>query len=192
MRVFIAGATGVIGTRLVPLLRSEGHQVTGMTRSPAKTALLNSLGADPVVCDVYNLKALRETLKLARAEVIIDELTDLPDDQARIQEFRDANDRIRREGTSNIIVAAGEAGVSRVLAQSVAWELPGEGGKAILDLERMILDTGGVVLRYGQFYGPGTYHVTELPPPPRVNIDKAARRTVPALGAPTGIITVTD
>ncbi len=192
MRVFIAGASGVIGTRLVPLLKSEGHQVTGMTRSPAKADILRSLGADPVVCDVYDLRALREALKLARPEAVIDELTDLPDEQARIREFSAANNRIRREGASNILIAAKEAGVNRILVQSVAWELPGEGGKAILDLERMVLDAGGVVLRYGQFYGPDTYHVTELPPLPRVNIDKAARRTVAALDAPTGIITITD
>ena len=192
MRILIAGASGVLGTRLVQLLTSQGHRVIGMTRSPSKLELLRSLGADPVVCNVFDSRALQEVVKLARPEVIIDELTDLPDDPARIQEFGVLNNRIRREGTANILAAAKEVGVNRVLVQSVAWTLPGDGEWAIRDLERMVLEAGGLVLRYGQLYGPGTYYIEKLPSPPRVQIDEAARRTVAALNANPGIVTIED
>lgn len=192
MRIFVAGASGVIGTRLLPLLTSQSHQVIGMTRSPGKLQLLRSLGAEAVVCSVFDYKALVEAVKLARPDAIIDELTDLPDDPARIQEYVALNNRIRREGTANILSAAKIAGANRVLVQSVAWTLPGEGQNAIRDMERMVLEADGIVLRYGQFYGPDTYYVENLPPPPRVHIDEAARRTVTALNASPGIITIED
>ncbi len=192
MRIFIAGASGVIGVRLVPLLASRGHKVVGMTRSAGKADLLRSLGADPVICDVFDQGALREALISARPDAIIDQLTDLPDDASRIGEYTDANNRIRREGTANILAAAKEVGLTRIMVQSVAWRLSGEGGRAVDDMEKMVLEAGGIVLRYGQFYGPGTYHVNELPKPPRVHIDEAARRTVDALDASPGIVSITD
>ena len=192
MRMFVAGASGVIGIRLLPLLTSQGHEVVGMTRSPGKARMLRSLGADPVICDVFNLGALKGVLKSARPETVIDQLTDLPDDPDRIPEFGPANNRIRREGTSNMLAAAKEAGVARVLVQSVAWTLPGEGGKATADMEKMVLDFGGVVLRYGQFYGPGTYYANKLPSPPRVHVEEAARRTIAVLGSLPGIVTIVD
>ena len=80
------------------------------------------------------------------------------------------------------------AGPARVLAQSIAWQLPGDGGAAVHEMEAMVLGAGGVVLRYGQFYGPGTYHQTEPPPPPRIHIDTAAQETVRALDAPPGVL----
>ncbi len=127
MRIFLAGATGVIGSRLVPLLLAEGHQVTGMTRSAGKADRLRELGADPVVCDVFDRDALREAIVRARPDAILHELTDLPDDAERIRELAAANNRIRREGTRNLLDAAEVAGANRFVAQSVAWELPGEG-----------------------------------------------------------------
>ena len=99
---------------------------------------------------------------------------------------------MRREGTANLLAAARAAGASRFLAQSVAWELSGASGAAVEELERATLDVGGVVLRYGQFYGPGTYHEDEPPTPPRIQIDEAARRTVAALEAPSGIVELVD
>jgi nucleoside-diphosphate-sugar epimerase len=119
------------------------------------------------------------------------QLTDLPDDEARLREWRGANARIRRQGTRNLLAAASAAGVERVLAQSVAWTIAGDGGAAVEEMEQMVLAAGGVVVRYGQFYGPGTYHPNE-PPPPRIHVDAAALRTVELLDAPTGIVTVID
>ena len=82
---------------------------------------------------------------------------------------------------------------ARYLAQSVAWELPGPGGDAVRELERATLEVGGVVLRYGRFYGPGTYSEgAKLPPPPRIHVNEAARRTVESLGAPSGVIVVAE
>lgn len=193
MRVFLAGATGVIGVRLVPRLVAAGHTVAGMTRSPHKADQLRALGAEPVVCDVFDRAAVRETVCAFDAECILHELTDLPDDPSRIQELAGLNARIRREGTHNLLDATQAAGSDRFLAQSVAWELPpGDGADAVRELERSVLQAKGVVLRYGQFYGPGTYHEREPPPPPRVHIDEAAARTVAALNAPSGVITVID
>jgi hypothetical protein len=74
--------------------------------------------------------------------------------------------------------------------QSVAWTIPGDGGAAVAEMEEMVLAAQGVVLRYGQFYGPGTYHPDEPPPPPHVDIDTAAVRTVELLDAATGIVTI--
>lgn len=186
MRVFVAGATGVIGVRLVPLLVAAGHEVAGMTRSPEKADLLRSLGAEPVIADVYD----RDSLGVIDADVVVDELTDLPDAEAELADFVGANARIRTEGTRNLLDAARD--VQRFLIQSVAWELGGAGGEAVAEMERMALDRGGVVLRYGQLYGPGTYHEGEQPGPPRVHIDEAARRTAGLLDAESGIVTVVD
>jgi uncharacterized protein YbjT (DUF2867 family) len=193
MRIFVAGATGAIGVRLVPRLLSAGHTVAGMTRSADRVELLQSLGAEPVVCNVFDRNGLREAVCAFGPETILHELTDLPDEEARVRELTERNARIRREGTRNLIAAAEAAGASRFLAQSVAWDLPpGEGRDAVRDLERQVLEVGGVVLRYGQFYGPGTYHEGDLPPPPRVQIDEAAKLTVSVLDAPSGVISIVD
>jgi nucleoside-diphosphate-sugar epimerase len=191
MRIFLAGASGVLGRRLVPLLVAEGHQVTGMTRSPDKVELLASLGAEPVVCDVFDAAAVVAVVVAARPDVVVHELTDLPDDAAQIAARPGANARMRREGTSNLIAAWRAAGAERFLAQSVAWTLPGDGAAAVAELEAQTLAIGGVVLRYGQFYGEGTYHPT-APEPPRVAIDVAAVRTVAALSAPSGVLNIVD
>lgn len=192
MRVFVAGASGVIGLRLLPLLVAAGHEVAGMTRSPAKVELLESLGATPLVCDVYDLDAVSEALAAFRPDVVLHELTDLPDDPSRIPELGAANSRMRRQGTRNLLAAAKAAGVQRFVASSVAWPLPGDGGAAVEEHERAVLDAGGVVVRYGQFYGPGTYFASAPPPPPRVHLDDAARRTLEALDASGGVITVVE
>ncbi len=190
MRIFLAGASGVIGVRLVPLLVRAGHEVAGMTRTPAKADTLRGLGADPVVCDVYDADGLLHEVVSFAPDLVLHELTDLPDDEASIA-GSSANARIRREGTRNLLAAAHAAGKARFVAQSIAWELPGEGAAAKTDLERMTLEEGGVVLRYGRFYGPGTYH-HEPPVPPRIHIDEAARRTVELLDVPSGIYPVVE
>ena len=192
MRVFLAGASGVIGLRLVPLLVAAGHDVAAMTRTQAKAEQLRGLGAQPVICDVFDLDALCEAVPAFGAEAVIHQLTDLPDDPAHIPELAGANARMRRQGTRNLLAAANAAGAARFVAQSVAWAIPGDGGAAVEEHEHAVLDAGGVVIRYGQFYGPGTYWETELPSPPRVQIHDAARRTLPALDQPSGVLIVTD
>lgn len=192
MRIFVAGASGVLGVRLVPLLVAAGHTVAGMTRSPAKADGLRALGAEPVVCDVYDATALTDAVVAFAPDAVVHELTDLPDDERALAEFRAANVRIRREGTANLLAAARAASTRKFLAQSVAWDLPGEGGAAKADLESAVLAADGVVLRYGQFWGEGTYHPDGPPPPPRVHVEHAARRTVAALDAPSGIVTIVD
>jgi uncharacterized protein YbjT (DUF2867 family) len=193
VRVFLAGASGVIGARIVPLLISAGHQVAAMTRSPEKAEALRALGAEPVVCDVFAADALLEAVMRFKPYVVMHQLTDLPDDEGRISEFGPANARIRREGTRNLIAAAQAAGAARFLAQSVAWPIPGDGGAAVDYLERAVLEIDGVVLRYGRFYGPGTFFEKREPPPPRVHVDDAAARSVAALSrADTGIVSIVE
>jgi nucleoside-diphosphate-sugar epimerase len=192
VRVFLAGASGVIGRRLIPLLVEAGHEVAGMTRSAAKADLVSRLGATPVVCDVFDLQGLRRAVIEYSPQAVMHQLTDLPDDSAQIAELASANARIRREGTRNLLAATEAAGAERFIAQSVAWRIPGDSGAAVDELEQMVLAHSGVVLRYGQFYGPGTYHADVLPEEPRIQIDRAAERTVGALAAMSGIITIDD
>jgi nucleoside-diphosphate-sugar epimerase len=190
MRIFVAGASGVIGSRIVPLLVARGHTVAGMTRSSGKVGVLRTLGAEPVVCDVYDAPALVGAVVAFAPELVMHQLTDLPDELTA--EGSGANARMRREGTRNLVAAARAAGAAKFMAQSVAWELPGDGAAAVRDLERAVLDAGGVVLRYGRFYGSGTYYEAELPPPPRIDVDSAAQRTVGALDADRGILTFVE
>ena len=192
MRVFIAGATGVIGIRLVPLLIANGHEVTGMTRSEEKADALRALGAEPAICDVYEADALRGAVVNAKADAVVHLLTDLPDDMAEIDGFTNANARIRREGTRNLLAAAEAAGASHFLAESLAARPDGVAGEAVDELERSVLAADGVVLRYGWLYGPGTYHERELPDPPRIHVDEAARCTALELERGTGIIDLVE
>ena len=122
MKVFLAGATGVLGVRLVPLLVEAGHDVVGMTRSPAKADLLTELGATPVVCDVYDTTALTAAVVDVAPEVVVHQLTDLPDRPEDLgPEVFAANARIRVEGTDNLLAAARAASASHFVAQSIAW-----------------------------------------------------------------------
>jgi nucleoside-diphosphate-sugar epimerase len=191
-RIFLAGATGVLGVRLVPLLIAKGHTVAGMTRSPGKVASLQALGAEPVVCDVFDGRALEEAVVAFRPDVVIDELTDLPDDVSLVSDYAAANARMRRVGSRNVLAAARAADTSRIVAQSVAWQLAGDGGVAVAEHERSVLAAGGVVLRYGKLYGPGTYYESEAPSPPRIHVDEAARRTVAALDTRSGVLTIVE
>jgi nucleoside-diphosphate-sugar epimerase len=193
MRIFLAGASGLIGIRLVPLLVAEGHEVRAMTRSPEKLDGLQDLGGDPVLCDVFDRDRLEETVIAFRPDVVMDQLTDLPDDVGELPQFSGRNNRVRDEGTRNLLRAARSAGAATVITQSVAWDLPSEEGRrAVLLHEQLVLDAGGVVIRYGQFYGPGTYWPGGPPPPPAIQIGAAARRTVPVLHAPPGIVVIAE
>jgi len=196
-RIFLAGGSGAIGRRLVPQLLAAGHQVTATTRQAAKTEDLRALGADPVVVDVFDANALRAAVVAAKAEIVIHQLTDLPAglDPSKMAEAVARNARIRDEGTRNLVEAARAAGVTRLIAQSIAWAYaPGsephaeadpldsgaEGGRAIsvggvIALERHVLGASpitGIVLRYGHLYGPGTG--AETAADPAVHVDAAA------------------
>jgi NAD(P)-dependent dehydrogenase (short-subunit alcohol dehydrogenase family) len=161
MRIFVAGASGVIGRALVPLLCRAGHEVAGMTRSPERTAAGAQLGAQP-------------------------------DDIKRLPLYIGRNNRIRTEGTRNLVAAAREAGALRFLAQSIEFSAPGV-GKAVAEHERLVLEFGGVVLRYGLFYGAGTFGGTRKPPiGPRIHVEAAARRTVEFLEAASGVYRVVE
>ncbi len=191
MRIFLAGASGVIGVRLIPLLVGDGHQVAGMTRSPGKTEMLRELGAEPVLCDVYDADALSEEVTRFGTELVMHQLTDLPDHADQIGDYRDRNNRMRTEGTRNLIAAMKAAGAERLIAQSIAWRPPA-GGEAVEGHERLVLDAGGVVLEYGTFYGPDTYGGDRVPDQPRIHVEEAARRTLELLQAPSGVYVVAE
>jgi nucleoside-diphosphate-sugar epimerase len=180
MNIFVAGATGVIGRPLVKLLRQAGHDVTGTTRSAGKIADIEKLGGKGVVADALDAEALRRAVIAAKPDVVIHQLTDLPDvsDPAQMVVAREKNSRVRIEGTRNLMAAAKAASVRRVIAQSIAFVYaPGkkpyrEGDPldeseaqrttiaGVKALEDAVLDTPGVdgiVLRYGRLYGPGTW-----------------------------------
>jgi nucleoside-diphosphate-sugar epimerase len=192
MKVLVAGATGVIGSRLVPRLVDAGHDVAGLTRSPEKIKLLQRLGALPIVCNVFDRRALRDMVTDFGPEAVVGELTDLPDDLNELASSRWRNDRMRREGMRNLLEAARAATAARFLAESIAWQLPGEPGKVVAQMERMVLEAGGVVVRYGRLYGPDTFYESDLPDPPRVHVDVAAERTAALLDAESGVVTIVD
>ena len=181
----------MIGIRLLPLLVADAHTVAGMTRSPEKIDELRALGAEPIVCDVLNAPALTDAITGFRPDAVLHQVTDLPDCVGELPAFAERNDRIRTEGTRNLVAAARTAGAGHFLAQSIAWRPPGRGG-VVDEHERVVLEIGGVVVRYGQLYGPGTFYETQLPPHPRIHVDAAARRTPPLMLAPSGVLVLAD
>ena len=192
MRVFLAGASGAIGRQLVPLLAGAGHEVAGTTRSEAKVELLRKLGAEPVIIDVYDAERLLDEVVAFGPELVMHQLTDLPQDPRQISEKAADNARVRTEGTRNLIAAAQAAEAPRFLAQSIAWRLPGDAHASVEEHERIVLDAGGVAARYGRFYGPGTYHEDDRPEPPYIHVAEAARRTLELLEAPSGVVEVVE
>jgi hypothetical protein len=191
VRIFLAGATGVLGRRIVPLLVADGDTVAGLTRSPDKAEYLRSLGAAPVICDVFDADALIAAVTSFGPMAVIHQLTDLPDRLDELADFGPRNDRMRTEGTRNLLAAARAAGAEHIMAQSIAWRPPGRGG-AVDELERQVLADQGLVVRYGQLYGPGTFYPDEPPLPPRIHVDAAANATPPLITAPSGIVLVTE
>jgi nucleoside-diphosphate-sugar epimerase len=191
--VFLAGASGVIGRKLTPMLVDAGHTVAGTTRSDEKAELVRGLGCEPFVIDVYDEQELRGLVVDWSPDLVMYQLTDLPDDAADIPERASANARIREEGTANLIAAAHAAGAERFLAQSIAWTpAAGNGSREALESQVLAYEGTGLVLRYGQFYGPGTYHEAEPPDQPRIEIGAAACQTVSSLEAPTGIVEIIE
>jgi nucleoside-diphosphate-sugar epimerase len=217
MRIFLAGAAGVIGRRLTPLLVLMGHQVTGTTRSADKAGQIEAMCGNPVVVDVFNADAVTAAVIASRPDVVIHQLTDLPSPPGT-PGYEDAlrrNARLRVEGTRNLMAAAQAAGVKRVIAQSIAFVYaPGETPRhesdpldvgaegirgitvqGVMALEEAVLlaaNIEGLVLRYGFLYGPGTWN--EKPArPPSLHVDAAAHAALLALirGAP-GIYNIAD
>src|SRR5215475_14784567 len=123
MKVFLAGATGAIGRRLVPMLLSAGHAVTGTTRLTTKAKELRSAGVEPVVVDVFDASALSAAILHAQPDIVIHQLTDLPPglNPSQMTEGTQRNARMRSQGTQNLVAAALGAGVHRLIAQSIAW-----------------------------------------------------------------------
>jgi 2-alkyl-3-oxoalkanoate reductase len=177
MRVFVVGASGAIGTRLVPQLIERGHEAIGTARSPDKAELLRALGADAVALDALDARAVREAVKRADPDAIVHQATALA--TARFgrnldRTFAQTN-RLRREGTDALLAAAREAGVHRFVSQSFAsYRYAREGGMvkseddpldptplpntvetnaAMRYLDEAVTNAGGIVLRYGGFYG---------------------------------------
>lgn len=192
MRIFVAGASGVIGIQLIPSLVRLGHTVAGMTRNTRKGQLVAELGATAVVCDIYDKTELQKRIGEFRPEMIISQLTDLPDKPEEMPSYAAKNNRIRTEGIGNLIDSASKAGSPRLVVQSVAWELPGNGGESVRMMEKNVLEYGGTVLRYGMLYGPGTFYEKELPPEPRVSVEKACQLTVEKMNSEEKIIEITD
>jgi nucleoside-diphosphate-sugar epimerase len=216
MRIFLAGATGVVGRRLALLLRDAKHDVTGTTRDPAKAIRLQTLGIKPIVVDAFDADALARAVVSAQPDVVIHQLTDLPNAPGTpgYAAGQEANRRLRIEGTRNLMRAAAMAGVGRVVAQSIAFVYaPGEGAReendsldvaaepprqftvqGVLALEREVLQTSGVagvVLRYGYFYGPDTWYA-EPPKPPSVHVDAAACVALLAIDKGDGIYNIAE
>jgi nucleoside-diphosphate-sugar epimerase len=197
MRIFLAGAGGAIGRRLTPLLCAAGHIVIGTTRSPDKAQAVAALGAEPVVVDVFEAPALERAVKAAAPDIVMHQLTDLPFAPGTPQ-YADGlarNARLRIEGTRNLAAAARAAGVSRLIAQSIAFVYaPGDGLRvesdpldatasvaAVKVLEETTLAMPeGIVLRYGYLYGPGTWYESPAKPP-SVHVDAAAQAALLAL-----------
>jgi UDP-glucose 4-epimerase len=192
MRVFLAGATGVIGVRLLPLMLADGHVIAAMTRTQSKLDGLRTAGVTPVLCDVFDQKVLVAAVRDFKPDVVVHQVTDLPDQIENLAEFLPRNNRVRSEGTQNLLAAAQAANVSDFLAQSIAWR-SGPGTGPVLDAhENAVVAAGGAVLRYGLFYGPETFFGKEQPPHPRIHVDDAARRTMPFLSGQRGIFTITE
>jgi 2-alkyl-3-oxoalkanoate reductase len=208
MRVFVAGASGVIGRALVPQLVAAGHEVTGTARSEERAEAVRAAGARAVVCDALDAEALRAAVTEAAPEVVVHQLTALPHRfDPRDREIYTATNRVRTEGTRNLIDAASAAGARRLVCQSIAFayapgarpevmdeDAPlalgspppfGDGVRAIEAMERAVLGAEGlegVVLRYGWFYGPGTFYADDGSVAHDVR-----RRRFPVIGKGTGL-----
>jgi nucleoside-diphosphate-sugar epimerase len=206
VRVFVAGATGVIGRRLLPMLIAAGHEVTGMVRSAQRIDALRAIGAEPAIADALDADAVRAAVGDARPDAIIHELTSLPPriDPRKLERDFALNDRLRSEGTRHLVAAAQAAGARRIIAQSIAFAYaPGPAGtlhaegdplfleapkpfrrsvEALRDLDAAVLGADGVVLRYGYFYGPGS----AISPEGSIAQD-VARRRLPIVGGGDGV-----
>ena len=205
MKVFVAGASGAIGQPLLRRLLAAGHEVTGMTRRSDRAEEIRAMGAAAVTCDVYDAAELDAAVAAARPEAVVHLLTALPERLDPRGRALAATNRVRREGTRNLIAAAAAAGAKRIVAESVAFVYVPQGGwvkgedepfaaggsgafgeasLAVADLERQVAEAPGiegVVLRYGFLYGPGTYYARG-----GSQAEDVRRRRFPIVGGGTG------
>jgi nucleoside-diphosphate-sugar epimerase len=211
MKVFVAGATGALGSKIVPRLVANGHQVVGMTRSPAKTTLIEQMGATAAVADGLDADAVGRTVGEAEPDVIVHQLTALTGslDLRKMEQSFALTNRLRTEGTDHLLAAARAVGAKRFIAQSYAgWTYERAGGlvkteddpldpnpvpaarttlDAIRYLEAAVTGADwveGVVLRYGGFYGPGTSMSLN---PDGEHIEMIRKRKFPLVGESAGI-----
>src|SRR5215470_17893253 len=182
MKIFVAGGTGAIGRPLIAELLAKGHALVALTRSPEKTQALVEKGIEPAIADVFDADAIKAVVSRAGPEIVIEQLTALPRTYTResMNAAAALNNRIRLAGGANVLAAAQAAGVRRYLRQSVAfYAIPGPGladedtplafdaspavaagAREVTELEHRLLgnpNIEGIVLRYGFFYGPGTW-----------------------------------
>jgi len=213
MHIFLAGGSGLIGSRLIPRLAAAGHEVHATTRRAENLDHLGDLGAQGVVVDVYDAPHLTAVVAEAAPDLVLHELTDLSDFDT------EANARLRRAGTANLVAAAQAAGVGRMIVQSVAWAYedgsapaveddPIQAGSPIATMEDLV---GGMphatVLRYGMLYGPGTWYApgarmanavtAGLVPATAaitsfVHLEDVITATVQAVGWPDGAYNIVD
>jgi nucleoside-diphosphate-sugar epimerase len=211
MRVFVAGATGVVGRQLVPQLVAGGHQVAGMTSRPEKSELLRGLGTIPVVADALDPESVGRAVSEFAPEAIVDQLTGLSGGVNPRHQERDMalTNRLRTEGTDHLLSAGRAVGVRRFVAQSFLVGTYAQTGGAVkseddpLDPEppsstRTTLEalryheaavvgakwTEGIVLRYGAFYGPGTGLAID---PPGEQTEMIRERKFPLVGSGGGV-----
>jgi len=208
MRVFLAGASGAIGRPLIDRLVADGHQVSALTRSPERQARLRARGVDAVVGDVLDRRTLTELVATAAPEIVISQLTDLPHrfSPRALQRAYGANDRVRRDGTLSLLEAGRRCGARRIVVQSIGfWYEPSSAVlateedalwldapdplshsvRAVIDMERSVQQASGIegiVLRYGTFYGPGTWYAGDGD-----IAEQVRRRRFPMVGAGEGV-----
>jgi 2-alkyl-3-oxoalkanoate reductase len=181
MKIFVAGGTGAIGRPLLDQLLAKGHNVVAMTRSSERAQSLTAQGIEPAIADVFDAESIKAAIIHAQPEVVIEQLTALPRTYSResMSAAAPLNTRIRLEGGTNVLAAAQAAGVRRYLRQSIAfWGIPGAGladeetplsldaspavaadARLVTEIERRLWESNleGIALRYGFFYGPGTW-----------------------------------
>jgi nucleoside-diphosphate-sugar epimerase len=209
MRILLAGASGAIGRTLIPLLVEQQHEVFGLFRNPAHSDLVRSLGATPVIADVFDGQAIHARFDEIRPQAVIHQLTAIPQriDLRHMQRDFELTNRLRTEGTRNLASAAVHVGVERFLAQSFAgWPYARRGitlkteeddldptpppqMKAMLDAIEMLEHTvlrekgfNGVVLRYGPFYGPHSSIAKD-----GTTTEDVRHRKIPIVGQGTGV-----
>lgn len=210
--VFVAGATGVIGIRLCKMLVKDDWLVIGTTRDEKKTKLLEDIGVEPVIVDVYDEKKLEEIVMRVKPDVIMHQLTDLPAglDPEKMEAALVSNAKLREVGTKNLINAATKAGVKKMIAQSIGFvyepgpvphteesallnfndPVYGTTSRAVASLEDQVLNAPfiGVVLRNGLLYGPGTGFDVPVDFVPAVHVDACAHAAYLALECNTNSI----
>ncbi|MGG2015685.1 NAD-dependent epimerase/dehydratase family protein [Bacillus sp. S10(2024)] len=222
MKIFLAGATGVIGRSLIPLLVQEGYEVFGMIRDESHASTITKMGAKPVVADAFDRDAVFTALQNSQPDVVIHQLTSLSEGSSV------DNAKMRIEGTENLVEAAKSVGVRRIIAQSISWAYePGEvpaTEEELLDItasfprkttiegimaleEKVSQMPEFVILRYGTLYGPGTWYATDGMIAEQVrrqemaatdgivsflHVDDAARAALLALEWPSGPVNIVD